>query len=852
MTTHDPEALLAHQAWMRKLAARLARDAGEAEDLVQDAWVAALKERGPVADVAGWLATVLRNSARSLRRGEARATAREAATARTERLPASDAVVARMQEQRVLLAALDALEEPYRTTILLRFYEELPPRVIARRTGVPVETVKTRLKRGLARLRAALEAHHGGREAWLGALVPLLRSGEGAFLPLGTLLMQKPLKGLVLALLVGGGMFGWYAWPRTGGGPSETGLSAALAPSELVGAPLEPGPTRAPAREARALEPLPAPATAPAAAAPTTALRALPGRAFQPDGRPLAGVRVGQRAAPARAVTTDGEGRFVLPTEGGAGALVVLDAGWTTIFYGTEEASEAAERILVAAPEATLAGVVVDELGRPVGGAELVLEPPAGFRARFPAVLDYSSRRHWIVVSDEIGRFVLADAPNIEGSTLHAERSGFAATDAQVPFDERALTLVLTRLAHGPAELRGRVLGADGAPVAGADVACGEAAAETDAHGEFALARAEVGDELMLAVVKRGQQPVRVERDPAEDYVIVRLAGPALTLSGRVRFDDGEPVPGARVWVSDPTWFGNAAELGMDATCEGLTESTMTREDVASLWSGNDDADERTQRFRSPSLPMWSFVRADAEGRFTLGGLAARDYTVRAMDERTLQLVTAGPFTAGSTGLALELPRAALWPRVAGRVLDTDGNPVAGASLAISTTGLAVDRGTYTTYRGESRGEEAVTDAGGRFELADVPFSATIAVTGDHIERTEFGSVRRGGLEQAISGAPEAVTIVVRHRFHLRIDASATPGLADSAVVLDAEGRTLWCDRIEGASTYGRQEIELVDGRSGSWNLAPEARTLVLRKAGAEVRRLELFLVPRSENLIVP
>lgn len=851
MTTHDPEALLAHQAWMRRLAGRLARDAGEAEDLVQEAWVAALKERGPVGDVAGWLATVLRNSARSLRRGEARATAREAAAARGERLPASDAVVARMQEQRVLLAALDALEEPYRTTILLRFYEELPPRVIARRTGVPVETVKTRLKRGLARLRAALEAHHGGREAWLAALLPLLRPTEGALLPLGTLLMQKPLKVLVLVLLVGGGVFGWYAWPRTGEGSAQKKADEPLARSELVASPLEPDAPRAPQREARTLAPLPLPTSAAPEPAPTNALRSIPGRAFQPDGRALAGVRVGQRAAPARAVATDADGRFVLPTEMGAGSLVVLDAGWTTVFYGTEEASEAAERILVAAPAVELAGVVVDELGAPIAGVELPLEPPEGFRARFPAVLDYSGRGYSIAISDEAGRFALADAPRIEGSTLASERSGFVAARFPVPFDGRELRLVLTRLAGTANDLRGRVLDPDGASVAGAHVACGEAGTQSDARGEFALARAELGDEHTLAVVVRGQQPVRVEFAPDEEYVLVRLVGPALTLSGRVRYDDGEPVAGARVWVSDPSKFGNASALGMDATSEGLAVSTMTRADLARLWN-EDEGDPATQRFRSPSLPMWSFVRADEQGRFTLGGLAARDYTLRAMDERTLQMVTQGPFAAGSTGLELELPRAALWPRLAGRVLDTDGNPVADASLSVGTTGLALHWGNYTTYRGETRGEEAVTDAEGRFELVDVPHSALLAVTGDHIERTEFGSVRTGGLEQAVGGSPGNVTIVARPRFHLRIDASATPELADSATVLDAEGRTLWCERIEGSSYYGRQEIELVEGRSGSWNLPPEARTLVLRKVGAEVKRLELFLVPRSENLITP
>src|SRR5262249_55671586 len=44
-----------------------------------------------------------------------------------------------------------------REVVLLRYFEDLPPRAIARRLGLPVETVKTRQKRALAQLRARLQ-----------------------------------------------------------------------------------------------------------------------------------------------------------------------------------------------------------------------------------------------------------------------------------------------------------------------------------------------------------------------------------------------------------------------------------------------------------------------------------------------------------------------------------------------------------------------------------------------------------------------------------------------------------------------------------------------------------------------
>ena len=40
--------------------------------------------------------------------------------------------------------------------MLLRFWEDLPPREIAKRMQAPVETVRTRIKRGLQELRGSL------------------------------------------------------------------------------------------------------------------------------------------------------------------------------------------------------------------------------------------------------------------------------------------------------------------------------------------------------------------------------------------------------------------------------------------------------------------------------------------------------------------------------------------------------------------------------------------------------------------------------------------------------------------------------------------------------------------------
>ncbi|MBA2382662.1 MAG: sigma-70 family RNA polymerase sigma factor [Chloroflexi bacterium] len=54
-------------------------------------------------------------------------------------------------------AALATLDEPYREVVALRFFAELSLDQIAIETGRPVGTVKTHLRRGLLRLRHALQ-----------------------------------------------------------------------------------------------------------------------------------------------------------------------------------------------------------------------------------------------------------------------------------------------------------------------------------------------------------------------------------------------------------------------------------------------------------------------------------------------------------------------------------------------------------------------------------------------------------------------------------------------------------------------------------------------------------------------
>ena len=62
-----------------------------------------------------------------------------------------------------IIAVLRSMPETYRTVLELRFLEELDSAEIARRTGLSVSAVDTRIHRGRKRLQEALRKEGYGR-----------------------------------------------------------------------------------------------------------------------------------------------------------------------------------------------------------------------------------------------------------------------------------------------------------------------------------------------------------------------------------------------------------------------------------------------------------------------------------------------------------------------------------------------------------------------------------------------------------------------------------------------------------------------------------------------------------------
>jgi RNA polymerase sigma-70 factor (ECF subfamily) len=172
-TSADIHALLANAAWLERLADRLARNASDGADAAQETWLAALRSP-PSAGLPArpWLASVVRHVLHRRARTERRRNRweKEAAVSLPPLSPSAEEALDRLQRHRLLAESVAALEEPYRSTIVLRFLDGRSCAQIARETGTPEGTVRWRLREALRRLRDR-SFEHTERRTWRGVLV---------------------------------------------------------------------------------------------------------------------------------------------------------------------------------------------------------------------------------------------------------------------------------------------------------------------------------------------------------------------------------------------------------------------------------------------------------------------------------------------------------------------------------------------------------------------------------------------------------------------------------------------------------------------------------------------------------
>lgn len=159
-----------HGRSMFSLAVRILRDQSDAEEIVQDvfaqAWRQAARYDTTRGAVVAWLLMMARSRAidrlRARRgqpplQGDHHAALRDAADV----APPVDVALLTADQAARVRAALESLPDAQRAAIELAFHEGLTHTEVAERLEQPLGTIKTRIRLGLLRLRAALPSGDG-------------------------------------------------------------------------------------------------------------------------------------------------------------------------------------------------------------------------------------------------------------------------------------------------------------------------------------------------------------------------------------------------------------------------------------------------------------------------------------------------------------------------------------------------------------------------------------------------------------------------------------------------------------------------------------------------------------------
>lgn len=493
--TYEPvtlERLMAHQGWALRVAKQLVREEGEAEELVQRTWLAAL--RRPPGDARGvkpWIQRVILNLARERHRRRVTRDRHERAYAPPDP-EGQDPLesLSREEIRRTLGEHLLELGEPYRAVVLERYFEGRSSAEIARRLGIPSGTVRWRLKVGLDQLRTDLDRRsHGDRSRWVSALVAFLPT---ELAPVGAELPDRLLRRASPAL-GGASVAGWVAILLVG---LATALflvrrDAEARPPDSRAARLESPATRTlePAAGARRLGRAPLARPDGSTLAGSTLTEAAPSglRVVVVDGAgrpvPEARVQVAKGNGFEERAATDEEGRTTLevrdddpgalglPCNLGRVAVRALAPGHAAsalVHVAPPFSPEHEVQLVVGGPEVVLGGRVLDTEGRPVPGAVVAWFEPS-IQLEGVTEGDFQSPSYLAVTADQEGRFRLANLPQSAGS-LGTLAAGFA-TDALFLDLREPIPPLELRLMRG-ASLSGCVRRPDGTPAANAIVAC--------------------------------------------------------------------------------------------------------------------------------------------------------------------------------------------------------------------------------------------------------------------------------------------------------------------------------------------------------------------------------------------
>lgn len=159
--TANSDRLVLYFGAAKKLARYMLRNEADAEDVVQEAYLRALRYRrnAHTGDGPAWMLTLVRNVGYDWIRRSRRA-ARDSEPVDLEKIraeaPSPEAILFAKRNAESIWNSLDRLPARFKRVVILRELGEMSYREIAEQTGIPIGTVMSRLARGRAHLQTLL------------------------------------------------------------------------------------------------------------------------------------------------------------------------------------------------------------------------------------------------------------------------------------------------------------------------------------------------------------------------------------------------------------------------------------------------------------------------------------------------------------------------------------------------------------------------------------------------------------------------------------------------------------------------------------------------------------------------